>query len=239
MLTTHADVLKRRDSLAANLGAKLTGPRLLKGIDNFFEGGINIISQPHYPVTVTWSDIVLFAKSNADEFKLNAHPDGTRRCQFPCKGCQVEINEDDWRLISSGALDGLALEQSFEEDELSELATLEIIEQRASILYKKADEVAARARILHHSLGQRKNKKATSTESASATSACPHIRIWGCLRSPRRPTPAVHHRNGDVCSISIDIWRRAAINTGRATITVHACPVPSPCIIFSSTSNHQ
>lgn len=179
MLTTHADVLKRRDSLAANLGAKLTGPRLLKGIDNFFEGGINIISQPHYPVTVTWSDIVLFAKSNADEFKLNAHPDGTRRCQFPCKGCQVEINEDDWRLISSGALDGLALEQSFEEDELSELATLEIIEQRASILYKKADEVAARARILHHSLGQRKNEITRRRQAQNPPPQRQHARISG------------------------------------------------------------
>ncbi|KAK0390696.1 hypothetical protein NLU13_0199 [Sarocladium strictum] len=158
LIGRYEDVLKRRDSLAANLGAKLTGPRLLKGIDNFFEGSVTIISQPHYPVTVTWSDIVLFAKSNGDEFKLTSHSDGTRRCQFPCKGCQVEICEDDWRLISSGALDGLALEQSFEEDELAELAALDIIEQRASILYKKADEVAARARILHHALGQRKNE---------------------------------------------------------------------------------
>ncbi|KAH8171580.1 hypothetical protein LIA77_08347 [Sarocladium implicatum] len=158
LIGRYEEVIKRRESLAANLGAKLTGPRLLRGIDNFFEGTLTIISQPHYPVTITWSDAVLFAKSNPDEFKLSVHPDGTRRCQFSCKGCQVEIGEDDWRLISSGALDGLSLEQSFEEDELSELATLDIVEQRAGILFKKADEVAARARILHHALGQRKQE---------------------------------------------------------------------------------
>lgn len=158
LIGKYDDVLKRRDSLAANLGAKLTGPRILRGIDNFFEGTIAIISQPHYPVTVTWSDVVLFGKTNPDDFKLSLHPDGSRRCQFSCKGSQVEIGEDDWRLISSGALDGLSLEQSFEEDELSELATLDIVEQRASNLYKKADEVAARARILHHALGHRKSE---------------------------------------------------------------------------------
>lgn len=179
LIGRYEDVLKRRDSLAANLGAKLTGPRLLKGIDNFFEGSIVIVSQPNYPVTVTWSDVVLFAKGNADEFKLSSHPDGTRRCQFPCKGCQVEIGEDDWRLISSGALEGLALEQSFDDDEKAEVATLDIIEQRASILYKKADEVAARARILHHTLGQRRSEITRRRESQDPPPHRQHARKSG------------------------------------------------------------
>lgn len=84
-------------------------------------------------------------------------PDGSRCCRFSYKGAHVEITEDDWRLISSGALDRFPLERPFEEDEVAELATLDILEQRASILYKKADEVAARARILHHRLGHRKH----------------------------------------------------------------------------------
>jgi hypothetical protein len=84
-------------------------------------------------------------------------PDGSRCCRFPYKGVHVEITEDDWRLISSGALDRFPLEHPFEEDQIAEMATLDILEQRTSILYKKADEVAARARILHHKLGQRKN----------------------------------------------------------------------------------
>ena len=69
----------------------------------------------------------------------------------------MEITEDDWRLISSGALDRFPLEHPFEEDETAELATLDILEQRAAVLYKKADEVAARARILHHKFGHRKH----------------------------------------------------------------------------------
>jgi hypothetical protein len=36
------------------------------------------------------------------------------------------------------------------------MATLDILETRTSFLYKKADEVAARARILHHRLGNRR-----------------------------------------------------------------------------------
>lgn len=83
-------------------------------------------------------------------------PDGSRCCQFTLKGFQVEITEDDWRLIWSGALERFPLDHPFEEDETTESATLDILEQRTSVLYKKADEVAARARILHHRLGQRR-----------------------------------------------------------------------------------
>lgn len=99
-----------------------------------------------------------FAKASPDDFALVALPDGSRCCRFHCKGMQVEITEDDWRLISSGALDRFPLEHPFEEDETAELATLEILDARTSILYKKADEIAARARILHHRMGQRRNE---------------------------------------------------------------------------------
>ncbi|KND92066.1 putative mitochondrial carrier [Tolypocladium ophioglossoides CBS 100239] len=106
---------------------------------------------------ISWLDVVSFAKANPSDFVLTAQPDGIRCCQFMCKGVRTEITEDDWRLISSGALDRFPLEHPFEEDETAELATLDILEQRASVLYKKADEVAARARILHHKLGHRKS----------------------------------------------------------------------------------
>lgn len=105
---------------------------------------------------VSWLDIYAFAKSNPTDFTLTSLSDGSRCCQFICKGFQVEITEDDWRFISSGALNRIPLEHPLEEDEIAELATLDILEQRASVLYKKADEVAARARILHHKLGLRK-----------------------------------------------------------------------------------
>lgn len=105
---------------------------------------------------VSWLDIYNYAKSHPTDFTLTTLADGSRCCQFICKGFRVEISEDDWRFISSGALNRIPLEHPLEEDETAELATLDILEQRASILYKKADEVAARARILHHKLGQRK-----------------------------------------------------------------------------------
>lgn len=157
LLTCDEGVLDRHESLAANLGAKLTGPRLLKGIEKFFDGPIKTNSPLPFANPLTWLDVVSFAKANPSDFVLTAQPDGIRCCRFTCKGVRTEITEDDWRLISSGALDRFPLEHPFEEDETAELATLDILEQRASILYKKADEVAARARILHHKLGHRKS----------------------------------------------------------------------------------
>ena len=56
---------------------------------------------------------------------------------------------------------------------MAELATLDILEQRASILYQRADAVAARARILHHKLGLRKqdiNRRRQGQEGSSSGS---------------------------------------------------------------------
>ncbi|OAQ78492.1 C6 finger domain-containingprotein [Purpureocillium lilacinum] len=154
---TFGDIIGLIGDLAANLGAKLTGPRLLKGIERFFDGPIKTNNSQPFSNPVSWLDVVSFAKANPNDFVLTSMPDGSRCCQFMCKGVRTEITEDDWRLISSGALDRFPLEHPFEEDETAELATLDILEQRTSMLYKKADEVAARARILHHKLGHRKN----------------------------------------------------------------------------------
>ncbi|PHH71505.1 hypothetical protein CDD82_6481 [Ophiocordyceps australis] len=158
LIGEYEGVLERHESLAASLGAKLTGPRLLKGIEKLFDGPIRTTwSQSPSTPALSWLDVVCFAKANPGDFVLTSSDDGSRCCQFVCKGVRAEISEDDWRLISSGALDRFPLERPFEEDETAELATLDILEQRASVLYKKADEVAARARILHHKLGQRRN----------------------------------------------------------------------------------
>ncbi|KAF4448905.1 hypothetical protein F53441_7729 [Fusarium austroafricanum] len=149
-------VLDRHESLAASLGAKLTGPRLLRGIEKFFDGPIKTTPLQPFSNPISWLDVVSFARSNPKDFTLVQKSDGSRCCQFVLKGSQVEILEDDWRLVWSGALDRFPLDHPLEEDETAELATLDILEQRTSILYKKADEVAARARILNHKLGQRK-----------------------------------------------------------------------------------
>ncbi|KAJ8119745.1 hypothetical protein ONZ43_g3374 [Nemania bipapillata] len=157
---TFSDVLglinEYEGNLAFNLGAKLTGSRLLKAMEGAFEGSITTTPpQTQFtPDPVTWLDIVDFAKSHPQEFQLSSTPTNQRYCQFSLKGVPVEIGEDDWRLIVSGALDRFRLvpPQPLEEDETAELATVEILEQRLQVLIKKADEVARRARQLNYHL---------------------------------------------------------------------------------------
>ena len=140
-----------------------------------------------YANPLSWLDVVSFAKANPSEFVLTPQPDSTRCCQFTCKGVRAEISEDDWRLISSGALDRFPLEHPFVEDETAELATLDILEQRASILYKKADEVAARARILHRRLGHRKSD-VTRRRKAHEGSSGSGSRFRAANHHPVRPS---------------------------------------------------
>ncbi|ROW07113.1 hypothetical protein VPNG_07366 [Cytospora leucostoma] len=145
LISEYEGVLSRHESLAGNLGAKLTGPRLVRAMEGLFEEPIRIIRRdPYIAEHVAWLDVVQFAKSNPNEFKLVSPPDRSRYCTFYLKGNQVEITEDDWRLIMSGTLDrfNLAPPQPLEEDENSELATLQILEERLQVLIKKADEVA-------------------------------------------------------------------------------------------------
>ncbi|KAI5867685.1 hypothetical protein GGS23DRAFT_549459 [Durotheca rogersii] len=160
LVNEYEGVLSRHESLASNLGAKLTGSRLLKAMEGAFEGTITTTPPQTMfgPDPITWLDVVEFAKSKPAEFVLTPAPNGTRYCQFTLKGAQVEIGEDDWRLIVSGALDRFRLvpPQPLEEDETAELATLEIVEQRLQVLIKKADEVARRARQLNYHLSGRK-----------------------------------------------------------------------------------
>ncbi|OAA60082.1 Fungal transcriptional regulatory protein [Cordyceps fumosorosea ARSEF 2679] len=182
LLAGYEGALDRQESLAANLGAKLTGPRILKGIERFFDGPIKTNATQPFSNPIGWIDVVLHAKAHPNEFVFATLPNGTRCCQFHYKGLQCEITEDDWRLISSGALDRFPLEHPFEEDETAELATLDILESRASILYKRADEVAARARILHHRIGQRKHdlsrrRNATNGQRYPSTGGIPPARL--------------------------------------------------------------
>ncbi|KAI0172428.1 hypothetical protein GGR52DRAFT_405975 [Hypoxylon sp. FL1284] len=175
LVNEYEGVLNRHESLASNLGAKLTGSRLLKAMEGAFEGSITTIPPQNIfsPDPVTWLDIVEFAKAKPGEFVLTPTSSGARCCQFPLKGVQVEIGEDDWRLIVSGALDRFRLvpPQPLEEDETAELATLEIVEQRLQVLIKKADEVARRARQLNYHLSGRKASIHARRTSQSVSAA--------------------------------------------------------------------
>ncbi|KAK3331124.1 putative C6 finger domain protein [Apodospora peruviana] len=165
LIGDYEGVLSRHESLAANLGAKLTAPRLLRAVESLFEGPIAVSPQVPYKepptpawYTPTWLEIASFAASNPGDFNLTITPDGRRVCQFNLKGLRVEISEDDWRLIMSGALDRFRMvpPQPLEEDEVAELATLDILEKRLKGLIKKADEVAGKARQLNYHLSGRK-----------------------------------------------------------------------------------
>lgn len=168
-LTALPGILNRHESLAGNLGAKLTAPRLLRALDSMFDG--SILVSPNLPAqssfrdgrttpwySPTWLEIVTFAKSNPAEFSRMTTVDGRRVCRFVMNNTNVEITEDDWQLIMSGAVDQflLAASKPLEKDEAAELATLDILDQRVQTIIKKADEVARKARQLNYHLSGRK-----------------------------------------------------------------------------------
>jgi hypothetical protein len=123
-----------------------------------FDGPIKI-SSPSFGLDqspVSWLDIVTFARTNPAEFILSETNPGIKGCRFWIKGGQVEITEDDYRLIQSGAPERMIPTQPIPEDETAELGTLNILENRLSMLIKKADAVASKARQLNYHLKGRK-----------------------------------------------------------------------------------
>ncbi|KAK1830269.1 hypothetical protein QBC39DRAFT_116387 [Podospora conica] len=169
LLKEYEGILNRHESLAGNLGAKLTAPRLLRAMDGLFDGPIlvssNLAAQGSFPdgrvkpwYTPTWLEIVTFAKSNPAEFSRIKTTDGRRVRRFNMNNATVEITEDDWQLIMSGTVDQffLAATKPLEQDEAAELVTLDILDQRVQTIIKKADEVARKARQLNYHLSGRK-----------------------------------------------------------------------------------
>ncbi|KAK6582800.1 hypothetical protein PZA11_005208 [Diplocarpon coronariae] len=158
MIDEYEGVLQRHESLAANLGAKLVGPLLLKSFEKLFDGPIKIVNTSFAleQSPVSWLDVVTFARSKPLDFILSEPNPGCKACRFWIKGGQVEISEDDYRLIVSGAPERMIPTQPLPEDEAAELATLNILETRLAMLIKKADAVASKARQLNYHLKGRK-----------------------------------------------------------------------------------
>lgn len=156
---TPTGVLQRQESLAANLGAKLVGPLILKSFEKLFDGPIKVITP--YPFgneqsPVSWLDVVTFARTSPPDFVLSEFSPGLKTCRFWIKGANVEISEDDWRLVMSGGPERMIPKQPLVEDEAAELGTLNILESRLAMLIKKADTVASKARQLNYHLRGRK-----------------------------------------------------------------------------------
>lgn len=195
---TFIGVLQRYESLAANLGAKLTGPLVLKSFEKLFDGPIKVI-QDSYALAqspITWLDIVTLARSNPSEFVLTDSEHGIRTCRVYIRGGQVEICEEDYRLIRSGAPERVIPSQPIAEDESAEVGTLNILETRLSTLIKRADAVAGKARQLNYHLKSRKSailaRKAVDNPAAEGAQARNFSPQPFSAINARSPNPVSH-----------------------------------------------
>ena len=137
----------------------MTSPKLAKALDGLFEGTISIVDQSSDErPQPTWMEVVACAKANPDMFSLITAPDGLRSCRFTIRHFLCAINENDWRLIMSGAVDrfGIVSVHGTPEDEAAELVTVEILEERLQAIILNTDKVAEKARQLKYRLGGRK-----------------------------------------------------------------------------------
>jgi hypothetical protein len=194
LIEEYEGVLQRHESMAANLGAKLVGPLLLKSFEKLFEGPIKIVQATYAQegTVINWLDVVEFAHSKPQEFVLTDSRDGNKVCQFWIKQCKVEISEDDWRLVISGAPERMIPTQPIAEDETAELGTMDILEQKLAFLIKKADAVAGRARQLNYHLKGRKTAIQTRRAAAMATAALPEPAGYHHGETSAAPRPPSH-----------------------------------------------
>ncbi|KAF2228700.1 hypothetical protein EV356DRAFT_537871 [Viridothelium virens] len=157
ILSDYAGVLERHESMAVNLGARPLGPILIHRFERLFDGPPRVLkSHGKEGTTVTWLDVVEFARNKPEQFQLGQMSEGARVCQFYTKQCRVQISEDDFVLINSGIPQKMIPPQPISEDEEKELGTIEILEKTLGHLSHLADQVAARTRQLNHRLKGRK-----------------------------------------------------------------------------------
>ncbi|KAF2124888.1 hypothetical protein P153DRAFT_350253 [Dothidotthia symphoricarpi CBS 119687] len=172
LLGDYQGVLDRHESMACNLGARPLGPILIKRFERLFDGPPRVLkSHGKDGTTVTWLDVVEFARNKSEQFQLGQMSEGVRVCQFYTKQCRVQISEEDYVLISSGIPQKMIPPQPIIEDEEKELGTIEILEKNLGQICQLADQVAARTRQLNHRLKGR--KQAILDRRATATPAPP------------------------------------------------------------------
>ncbi len=141
LVNDYDGVLQRHESMAGNLGAKPLGPILIKRFDRIFDGAPKVLkNNGKEGTTVSWLDVVEFARNKPEQFKLEATRDGVRVCQFYTKQCRVEITEEDYVLVASGMPQKLIPPQPIMEDEEKELGTLEILELNLGKIVQLADQ---------------------------------------------------------------------------------------------------
>jgi hypothetical protein len=141
LLTDYHGVLDRHESMAFNLGARPLGPILIKRFERLFDGPPKVLKcHGKEGTTVSWLDVVEFARSKPEQFTLGQMSEGVRVCQFYTKQCRVQISQEDHVLITSGVPQKLIPPQPVIEDEEKELGTLEILETNLHSIYQMADQ---------------------------------------------------------------------------------------------------
>ncbi|KAF2622459.1 hypothetical protein BU25DRAFT_209078 [Macroventuria anomochaeta] len=174
LLSDYQGVLDRHESMACNLGARPLGPILIKRFERLFDGPPRVLkSHGKDGTTVTWLDVVEFARNKPEQFQLGQMSEGVRVCQFYTKQCRVQISEEDFVLISSGIPQKMIPPQPIIEDEEKELGTIEILEKNLGQICQLADQVAARTRQLNHRL---KGRKQAILDRRATASPAPPIR---------------------------------------------------------------
>ena len=141
LLSDYQGVLDRHESMACNLGARPLGPILIKRFERLFDGPPRVLkSHGKDGTTVTWLDVVEFARNKPEQFQLGQMSEGVRVCQFYTKQCRVQISEEDFVLISSGIPQKMIPPQPIIEDEEKELGTIEILEKNLGQICQLADQ---------------------------------------------------------------------------------------------------
>ncbi|CRG89415.1 hypothetical protein PISL3812_06451 [Talaromyces islandicus] len=221
LIGEYDGVLQRHESIAGNLGACPLGPILMKRFDRLFEGPPRVLkSNGKEGTSVTWLDVVEFARSKPEQFNLEKTRNGVPVCQFYTKQCRVEISEEDYVLIASGMPQKLIPPQPIDEDEEKEVGSLEILERNLQKITAMADSAAARARQLSYRLKSRRNAIVTRRETDRNKSS---------HSSPLReqhvsPDPAVSNGHSASAHPQSPSGGFTAVNSGRTPDEPHEDP---------------
>ncbi|KAJ5613986.1 hypothetical protein N7528_007640 [Penicillium herquei] len=193
LIGEYDGVLHRHESIAGNLGACPLGPILIKRFERLFDGPPQVLkSHGKDGPTVTWLDVVEFAKNKPEQFNLEKSRNGVRVCQFYTKQCRVEISEEDFVLIASGMPQKMIPPQPISEDEEKELGALEILEKNLQQIIQMADQVSARARQLSYRLKNRRTAIVSRRENDATLKSRSTGEPWRDLSRQAVPTPNGH-----------------------------------------------
>jgi len=141
LLGDYQGVLDRHESMACNLGGRPLGPILIKRFERLFDGPPRVLkSHGKDGPSVTWLDVVDFARNKPEQFQLGQMSEGVSVCQFYTKQCRVQISEEDFVLISSGIPQKMIPPQPIPEDEDKELAAIDILEKNLGQICQLADQ---------------------------------------------------------------------------------------------------